>query len=67
MTLFLVFLSSFEVIGIEADERKGIEIHGKGSKVVKARWLITCAGLQSDYIGHMAGRSNGCFFKLIKE
>ena len=56
--IVFVFLSSFEVIGIEADERKGIEIHGKGSKVVKARWLITCAGLQSDYIGHMAGRSN---------
>lgn len=51
--------SNFEVTGIEADERKGIEIYGKGSKVVKSRWLITCAGLQSDYIGYMAGGKKG--------
>ncbi|KAI5054958.1 hypothetical protein GOP47_0030103 [Adiantum capillus-veneris] len=51
--------SDFEVVGIEADERRGVEIHGRGSKVVKSKWLITCAGLQSDYIGYMAGGKKG--------
>ncbi|MCO5579002.1 hypothetical protein L7F22_032853 [Adiantum nelumboides] len=51
--------SDFEVVGIEADEGRGVEIHGKGSKLVKSKWLITCAGLQSDYIGYMAGGKKG--------
>ncbi|KAH7281944.1 hypothetical protein KP509_35G004500 [Ceratopteris richardii] len=51
--------TGFEVVGIEADERHGVEIHGKGQKVVKSRWLITCAGLHSDYIGYMAGGKKG--------
>ncbi|KAH7294079.1 hypothetical protein KP509_28G055400 [Ceratopteris richardii] len=51
--------SGFEVIAIEGDEKRGIEIYGKGSKMVKSRWLITCAGLQSDYVGYMAGGKKG--------
>jgi L-2-hydroxyglutarate oxidase LhgO len=46
---------SFEVTGVDADKEKGVEVRAKTGEAVKARWLITCAGLQSDYVGYMAG------------
>lgn len=47
--------TGFEVTGVDADKEKGVEVRAKTGEAVKARWLITCAGLQSDYVGYMAG------------
>lgn len=47
--------TGFNVNSVHADKDTGVEVHAKSGKTVKARWLITCAGLQSDYVGHMAG------------
>lgn len=49
----------FNAKNVSADEVKGVEVQAKTGETVKARWLITCAGLQSDYVGKMAGGAKG--------
>lgn len=57
--LVCLLFCSFNVRGIDADRDTGVEVHAKSGETVKARWLITCAGLHSDYVGHMAGGPKG--------
>ncbi|BBN04982.1 hypothetical protein MPTK1_3g09290 [Marchantia polymorpha subsp. ruderalis] len=51
--------TGFNAKNVSADEVKGVEVQAKTGETVKARWLITCAGLQSDYVGKMAGGAKG--------
>lgn len=51
--------TSFKVTGIDVDEVKGVTLESESGDIVKAKWLITCAGLQADYVGHMAGGAKG--------
>ncbi len=47
--------ASFKVVGIDVDEVKGVTLESQSGDVVKAKWLITCAGLHADYVARMAG------------
>uniref|UniRef100_A0A0C9S648 L-2-hydroxyglutarate dehydrogenase, mitochondrial n=1 Tax=Wollemia nobilis TaxID=56998 RepID=A0A0C9S648_9CONI len=49
----------FEVTTIDADANKGVNLQSKRGDVIKAKWLITCAGLHSDYVAQMAGGAKG--------
>jgi L-2-hydroxyglutarate oxidase LhgO len=49
----------FEVTGIDADSSKGVTLQSRAGEEVKAKWLITCGGLQADYVGRMAGGAKG--------
>ncbi len=44
-----------KVVGIDADEVKGVTLESQSGDIVKAKWLITCTGLHADYVAHMAG------------
>lgn len=52
-------INRFEVIGIDADASRGVTLQSKTGDEVKAKWLITCGGLQADYVGSMAGGAKG--------
>ncbi|CAM6015055.1 unnamed protein product [Sphagnum balticum] len=47
--------TSFKVVGIDIDEVKGVTLESQSGDIVKAKWLITCAGLHADYVARMAG------------
>lgn len=51
--------TGFTVKGIDADHDKGVQVHSRTGETQKARWLITCCGLQADDVAHMAGGSWG--------
>lgn len=55
----ILVLFRFEVTDVDADKAKGVTVQSKGGETVKARWLITCGGLQADYVGRMAGGTKG--------
>lgn len=45
--------------GIDADASRGVTVQSRSGEEVKAKWLITCGGLQADYVGSMAGGAKG--------
>ncbi|XP_002967916.2 L-2-hydroxyglutarate dehydrogenase, mitochondrial isoform X1 [Selaginella moellendorffii] len=51
--------TNFEVKKIDADENRGVELTSQRNETVKAKWLITCAGLHSDYVARLAGGAKG--------
>eukprot|EP00245_Coleochaete_scutata_P000332 TRINITY_DN10415_c0_g1_i1.p1 TRINITY_DN10415_c0_g1~~TRINITY_DN10415_c0_g1_i1.p1 ORF type:complete len:316 (+),score=35.21 TRINITY_DN10415_c0_g1_i1:99-950(+) len=50
-------ITGFKLAGVVAEQSKGVELHAedKEKTPVKARWLITCAGLHSDQVGKLTG------------
>jgi len=51
--------TGFEVTAVDADAARGVTVQSRTGEEVKAKWLITCGGLQADYVGRMAGGAKG--------
>eukprot|EP01018_Ginkgo_biloba_P010174 Gb_31055 [translate_table: standard] len=52
-------LDMFEVSAIDANANKGVDLQSRRGDHVKSKWLVTCAGLQADYVAQMAGGAKG--------